>query len=165
VVHCPASNLKLASGLAPVTRLQARGINVALGSDGAASNNRLDVLAEMRLASLVAKIATGDAAALPAATALRMATLGGATALGLDATIGSLRLGKQADTIAVNLGAFPQLPCYDPLSHLVHVAGRDQVSDVWVGGERVVHTGTLTTLDAADLAARARMWQERLQAG
>jgi 5-methylthioadenosine/S-adenosylhomocysteine deaminase len=165
VVHCPASNLKLASGLAPVTRLQARGINVALGSDGAASNNRLDVLAEMRLASLVAKIATGDAAALPAATALRMATLGGATALGLDAAIGSLRLGKQADAIAVNLGAFPQLPCYDPLSHLVHVAGRDQVSDVWVGGERVVHTGTLTTLDAADLAARARMWQERLQAG
>ncbi len=165
VVHCPASNLKLASGLAPVIRLQARGINVALGSDGAASNNRLDVLAEMRLAALIAKFATGDAAALPAAAALRMATLGGATALGLDAAIGSLRVGKQADAVAVNLGAFQHLPCYDPLSHLVHVAGRDQVSDVWVGGERVVHTGALTTLDAADLAARARMWQERLQAG
>ena len=164
VVHCPTSNLKLASGLAPVTRLQARGINVALGSDGAASNNRLDVLAEMRLASLIAKVANADAAALPAATALRMATLGGATALGLDAQIGSLRPGKQADICAVNLGAFQHLPCYDPLSHLVHVAGRDQVSDVWVAGQRLVRAGALATLDAAELGARARLWQDRLQA-
>jgi 5-methylthioadenosine/S-adenosylhomocysteine deaminase len=163
VVHCPTSNLKLASGLAPVTRLQARGINVALGSDGAASNNRLDLLAEMRLASLIAKLVNADAAALPAATALRMATLGGATALGLDAHIGSLRPGKQADTCAVNLGAFQHLPCYDPLSHLVHVAGRDQVSDVWVAGQRLVRGGALATLDAAELSARARLWQDRLQ--
>jgi 5-methylthioadenosine/S-adenosylhomocysteine deaminase len=162
VVHCPTSNLKLASGLAPVTRLQARGINVALGSDGAASNNRLDLLAEMRLASLVAKVAESDAAALPAATALRMATLGGATALGLDAEIGSLRPGKQADAFSVNLAAFQHLPCYDPLSHLVHVAGRDQVSDVWVAGQRLVQTGSLATLDAAELSARARLWQDRL---
>jgi 5-methylthioadenosine/S-adenosylhomocysteine deaminase len=165
VVHCPASNLKLASGLAPVVRLQAGGINVALGSDGAASNNRLDVLAEMRLASLVAKVATGDAAALPAASALRMATLGGAAALGLEAQIGSLQPGKQADAIAVNLAAFQHSPCYDPLSHLVHVTGRDQVSDVWIAGQRLVKSGSLTGLDAADLAARARLWQERLQAG
>jgi len=164
VVHCPASNLKLASGLAPVVRLQAGGINVALGSDGAASNNRLDVFAEMRLASLVAKVATGDAAALPAATALRMATLGGATALGLEAQIGSLQPGKQADAIAVNLAAFQHSPCYDPLSHLVHVTGRDQVSDVWIAGEQLVKSASLTTLDATDLAARARLWQERLQA-
>jgi len=163
VVHCPASNLKLASGLAPVVRLQACGVNVALGSDGAASNNRLDVLAEMRLASLVAKIATGDAAALPAASALRMATLGGAMALGLEAQLGSLQPGKQADVVGVNLGAFQHLPCYDPLSHLVHVAGRDQVSDVWIAGERLVKSGTLAALDEADLAARARQWQERLQ--
>ena len=163
VVHCPTSNLKLASGLAPVTRLQARGINVALGSDGAASNNRLDLLAEMRLASLVAKVAESDAAALPAATALRMATLGGATALGLDAEIGSLRPGKQADAFSVNLAAFQHLPCYDPLSHLVHVAGRDQVSDVWVAGQRLVQAGSLATLDAAELSARARLWQDRLQ--
>ncbi len=165
VVHCPASNLKLASGLAPVVRLQAGGINVALGSDGAASNNRLDVLAEMRLASLVAKVATGDAAALPAATALRMATLGGAAALGLEAQIGSLQPGKQADAIAVNLAAFQHSPCYDPLSHLVHVTGRDQVSDVWIAGQRLVKSGSLTALDASDLAARARLWQQRLQAG
>ncbi len=165
VVHCPTSNLKLASGLAPVLRLQARGINVALGSDGAASNNRLDLLAEMRLASLLAKVTSGDAAALPAATALHMATLGGAVALGLEAEIGSLQPGKQADAISVDLAAFQHLPCYDPLSHVVHVAGRDQVSDVWIGGQRLVKAGLLTTLDAADLAARARLWQDRLQSG
>jgi 5-methylthioadenosine/S-adenosylhomocysteine deaminase len=165
VVHCPTSNLKLASGLAPVVRLQARGINVALGSDGAASNNRLDLLAEMRLASLLAKVTTGDAAALPAATALHMATLGGAVALGLEAEIGSLQPGKQADAISVDLAAFQHLPCYDPLSHVVHVAGRDQVSDVWIAGQRLVKAGLLTTLDAADLAARARLWQGRLRSG
>jgi len=163
VVHCPTSNLKLASGIAPVARLQERGINVAVGSDGAASNNRLDVLAEARLASLIAKAATGDAAAVPAATALRMATLNGAAALGLDAEIGSLRPGKQADAIAVNLAAFQHAPVYDPISHLVHVAGRDQVSDVWIAGKRVLSDGTLATLDATDLAARARLWQDRLR--
>jgi 5-methylthioadenosine/S-adenosylhomocysteine deaminase len=165
VVHCPTSNLKLASGLAPVARLQARGINVALGSDSAASNNRLDLFAEMRLASLLAKVVSGDAAAVPAATALRMATLAGAAALGLDAQIGSLRPGKQADAITVNLAAFSHLPCYDPLSHLVHVAGRDQVTDVWVAGQRLVQAGALATLDAADLGARARLWQDRLRSG
>src|SRR5262249_1347772 len=111
VVHCRASNLKLASGIAPVARLRGRGINVALGTDGAASNNRLDILGEARLAALLAKVATGDAAALPAGTALRMATLDGAAALGLDADIGSLQAGKQADAIAVSLGAFQHAPC------------------------------------------------------
>lgn len=165
VVHCPTSNLKLASGIAPVLRLRQRGINVALGSDGAASNNRLDILAEARLASLLAKVANSDPATLPAATALRMATLDGAVALGLDAEIGSLKPGKQADAIAVDLGAFQHSPCYSPLSHLVHVAGRDQVSDVWIAGQRVVNAGSLATLDATDLAARAKAWQERLQTG
>lgn len=165
VVHCPTSNLKLASGIAPVQRLQARGVNVALGSDGAASNNRLDILAEARLASLVAKVASGEPAAIPAATALRMATLDGAAALGLEAEIGSLKPGKQADAIAIDLGAFQHSPCYAPISHLVHVAGRDQVSDVWIAGRRLVNAGSLTTLDAADLAGRARAWQDRLQAG
>jgi 5-methylthioadenosine/S-adenosylhomocysteine deaminase len=163
IVHCPASNLKLASGIAPVARLRARGVNVALGTDGAASNNRLDLLAEARLASLVEKVITGNAAALPAAAALRMATLDGAAALGLDAQIGSLAPGKQADAIAVDLGGFAQMPCYDPASHLLNVAGRDQVSDVWIAGERVVAGGIPTTLDAAELAALARLWQDRLQ--
>lgn len=163
VVHCPASNLKLASGVAPVTQLKARGINVALGSDGAASNNRLDVLAEARLASLIAKMATADAAALPASVALRMATLDGAAALGLDAEIGSLAPGKQADAVAVDLGSFEQLPCYDPVSQLLHVAGRERVSDVWIAGERLVAQGALVRLDTSELAALARLWQDRLQ--
>jgi 5-methylthioadenosine/S-adenosylhomocysteine deaminase len=164
VVHCPTSNLKLASGIAPVAQLRQRGVNVALGTDGAASNNRLDVLGEARLAALLAKVSTGDAAGLPAAVALRMATLDGAQALGLDASIGSLEPGKQADAFAVDLGAFEHAPCYDPISHLVHVAGRDQVSDVWVGGERVVRDQALASLDAAELSALARVWQERLAA-
>jgi 5-methylthioadenosine/S-adenosylhomocysteine deaminase len=163
VVHCPTSNLKLASGIAPVARLRARGVNVALGTDGAASNNRLDVFGEARLAALVAKVSGDDAAALPAGMALRMATLDGAAALGLDREIGSLVPGKQADAVAVNLGAFEHAPCYDPVSHLVHVAGRDQVSDVWVAGEPRVRTGALVALDPMDLAARARLWQGRMQ--
>ena len=162
VVHCPVSNLKLASGIAPVARLQARGVNVALGTDGAASNNRLDILGEARLAALLAKIATGNAAALPAYVVLRMATLGGAIALGLEAEIGSLEGGKQADAVAIDLGAFEHAPCYDPISHVVHVAGRDQVTDVWVAGERIVNDGALASLDPAELAVLARTWQERL---
>ena len=162
VVHCPASNLKLASGIAPVERLRARGVNVALGTDGAASNNRLDIFGEARLAALLAKAATGDAAALPANVALRMATLDGARALGLEREIGSLEPGKHADVVAIDLGAFEHAPCYDPISHLVHVVGRDQVTDVWVAGERSVRDGALTSLDPAELAGLARTWQERL---
>jgi 5-methylthioadenosine/S-adenosylhomocysteine deaminase len=162
VVHCPVSNLKLASGIAPVARLHERGINVALGTDGAASNNRRDILGEARLAALLAKVASGDAAVLPAHAVLRMATLGGAIALGLDADIGSLEGGKQADAVAIDLGAFEHAPCYDPISHVVHVAGRDQVTDVWVRGERMVRDGALVSLDPAELAVLARAWQERL---
>ncbi|HTI45783.1 MAG TPA: TRZ/ATZ family hydrolase [Casimicrobiaceae bacterium] len=163
VVHCPASNMKLASGIAPVTALRARGINVALGTDGAASNNRLDVLGEMRLASLIAKAATGDAAALPAAEVLHMATLGGARALGLGDTTGSLVPGKQADIAAIDLSGVQALPVYDPVSHIVHVAERADVSHVWVAGAPVVADRALLALDVAALAARARAWQAKLR--
>jgi 5-methylthioadenosine/S-adenosylhomocysteine deaminase len=162
VVHCPASNMKLASGVAPVTRLLARGINVALGTDGAASNNRLDLFAEMRLASLLAKVSAGDAAAVPAATALRMATLGGAAAIGMDTRIGSLAAGKAADAVAVDLGGLDALPVYDPVSHLVNVAGRADVTDVWIAGAHVVRGRALTTLDTSAQNARAVVWQQRL---
>jgi 5-methylthioadenosine/S-adenosylhomocysteine deaminase len=162
VVHCPTSNMKLASGIAPVTAMLAHEINVALGTDGAASNNRLDLFAEMRLASLLAKVATGDAAALPAATALRMATLGGAAAVGMDARIGSLVAGKAADAVAVDLGGLNAMPVYDPVSHLVNVAGRNDVTDVWIGGERVVDARKLTTIDESAQAARTAAWQQRL---
>jgi 5-methylthioadenosine/S-adenosylhomocysteine deaminase len=162
VVHCPASNMKLASGIAPVAALLERGVNVAIGTDGAASNNRLDMFAELRLASLLAKVASGDAGAVPAATALRMATLGGAKALSLDAVVGSLQAGKQADVIAVDVGALDDAPLYDPASHLVHVVGRERVTDVWVAGERVVQDRKLAMVDEAALAARAKLWQQRL---
>ncbi|MBS0326835.1 MAG: TRZ/ATZ family hydrolase [Proteobacteria bacterium] len=163
VVHCPASNMKLASGIAPVAAMLDRGVNVALGTDGAASNNRLDVFSEMRLAGLLAKVVAGDASALPAAALLRMATLGGARALGLEGSIGSLAGGKAADAVAVRLGDLETLPVFDPRSHLVHAAGREHVSDVWVAGRRVVEHGALITLDRGAVAARARSWQSRLR--
>jgi len=162
VVHCPGSNMKLASGAAPVAKYLARNVNVALGTDGAASNNRLDLFEEMRLASLLAKVTSGDAASVPAATALRMATLNGAIALGLDADIGSLRVGKAADLTAVRIGDVETLPMYDPVSHLVNAVSREHVSDVWIGGARLLESRQLQGVDSAALASRARAWQQRL---
>ena len=162
VVHCPASNMKLASGVAPVAAFLARQVNVALGTDGAASNNRLDMFSEMRLASLLAKVTTGDASALPAARVLRMATLGGAAALGLDQQVGSLEAGKQADVVAVRLADVETIPMYDPVSHLVHAAGRELVTDVWVSGTRVLDDRMLVGIDVPALASRTHAWQQRL---
>ena len=139
VVHCPQSNLKLASGLCPAAKLLKAGVNLALGTDGAASNNDLDMLGEMQSAALLAKGVAGDAAALPAETVLRMATLNGARALGLDKEIGSLSPGKWADITAVDLSGPETQPVHDPLSALVYSADRRQVSDVWVAGKRLLH--------------------------
>jgi 5-methylthioadenosine/S-adenosylhomocysteine deaminase len=163
VAHCPSSNLKLASGFAPVARYLEAGVNVGLGTDGAASNNRLDLLEEMRLAALLAKAVSGRADALPAHVAVRMATLDAARALGLDARIGSLLPGKQADLVALNLSTLPMSPCYDPVSHLVYCASRHDVSDVWIGGRRVVESRRCTTLNEQELVARASHWRERLK--
>jgi 5-methylthioadenosine/S-adenosylhomocysteine deaminase len=163
VAHCPTSNMKLGSGIAPVSALLAQGVNLALGTDGAASNNRLDLFAEMRLTTLLAKVATGNPAAMPAQATLRAATLGGAEALGLDARIGSLVPGKQADFVAVDLAGVNAVPCYDPVSHLLYAVGREAVTDVWVGGTRVVDGRILVTADEHAIVARARLWQERLQ--
>lgn len=134
VVHCPRSNLKLASGIAPVTALLRAGVCVALGSDGAASNNRLDVLAEAGCAALLAKGQSGDATALPAWQALECATINGAQALGMAARIGSLEPGKDADLAAIDLSSIENQPCYDPVSQLVYSAGRECVTHVWVAG-------------------------------
>ena len=160
--HCPVSNLKLASGIAPLAQWIAAGINVGLGTDGAASNNRLDMLNEMRIAALLAKGSSGDATALPAHQALAMATLRGAQALGLEQEIGSLKIGKAADLIAIKLDAIETAPCYDVASHLVYTAGREQVSDVWVAGKRLLDQRTLTTLDLQSIRARAAHWQNTL---
>ena len=154
--------MKLASGIAPVGRLVEAGINVALGTDGAASNNRLDILSEMRLASLLAKVSTGDAAALPAATVLAMATLHGARALGFDDVTGSLLPGKDADIAVVDLGGVTAQPVFDPVSHLVNVAERADVRDVWARGRRMVEDGALVALDVNAILSRARVWQQRL---
>jgi 5-methylthioadenosine/S-adenosylhomocysteine deaminase len=163
IVHCPVSNMKLGSGIAPIPALLAHGVNVAIGTDGAASNNRQDGWSEMRIAALLAKVGSGDPAVWPAQKVLESATLGGARALGLDARVGSLVPGKSADMVAVDLAATSSLPCYDPLSHLVHVAGRESVTDVWIDGERVVEDRRLLNVAEADIAARARAWQERLR--
>ena len=162
VVHCPESNLKLASGFCPVQALLEAGVNVALGTDGTASNNDLDLLGEMRTAALLAKGVSGDAAALPAHTALRMATLNGARALGLGEITGSLEPGKSADITAVDLGEPETLPLYDPASHLVYAAARHQVSDVWVAGRPLLRDRQLTTLDLSDLRRRVADWQHRI---
>jgi 5-methylthioadenosine/S-adenosylhomocysteine deaminase len=138
VAHCPASNLKLASGVAPVAALLREGVGLAFGTDGAASNNRLDLLDEMRLAALLAKGAASDAAVLPAWQALECATMGAAHALGLGGRIGSIEPGKQADLIAIDLSAVETQPCFDVASQLVYCAGREQVQHAWVGGRQVL---------------------------
>ena len=163
VAHCPSSNLKLASGIAAPARLLQAGVNVGLGTDGAASNNRLDVFTEMRLAALLAKGSTDDPTALPAHTALEMATVRAARALGIDDRVGTLAPGKCADMTAVNLDALELQPCYDPLSHLVYAAGREHVSHVWVNGELLVEHGRLTRLDSDELASKAAYWREKIR--
>jgi len=163
VVHCPESNLKLASGFCPVNKLLKAGINVALGTDGAASNNDLDMFAEMRTAALLAKAVAQDASALPAGLALRMATLNGARALGVEEETGSLLPGKAADITAVNLGTIQTQPLYHPISQLVYASGRHQVSDVWVAGRHLVKAGGLTTLDEQEILSKAQAWQRKIR--
>ncbi|HEC16377.1 MAG TPA: TRZ/ATZ family hydrolase [Sedimenticola sp.] len=162
VVHCPESNLKLASGFCPVNKLVEAGVNVAIGTDGAASNNDLDMFSEVRTAALLAKGVAQDASAMPAATALRMATLNGAIALGLADETGSLEPGKAADITAVDLGQVETQPVYHPISQLVYATGRDKVTDVWVAGKQVVHGSELTTLDRQEILRRAREWRDRI---
>lgn len=162
LVHCPVSNLKLGSGVARLADWLAAGIPVGLGSDSVVSNNRHDLWAEMRTAALLAKGVSGDAAVVPARQVLHAATLGGATALGLADDIGSLEPGKAADLIAVDLSGTDQQPLYDLASHLVYCAGREQVSDVWVAGERRVAAGCLQTGDEVELRALAADWRLRI---
>jgi 5-methylthioadenosine/S-adenosylhomocysteine deaminase len=163
VAHCPSSNLKLASGIAPITELSAKGVNIGLGTDGAASNNRLDLFQEMRLAALLAKEQGGRADAINAHRVLYMATLGGARALGLDACIGSISRGKAADLCAVRLDDIALVPCYDPVSHLSYAVGREHVSDVWVGGRMRVENGQLIENNETELIKLALLWQNKIR--
>ncbi|WP_080902129.1 TRZ/ATZ family hydrolase [Stutzerimonas stutzeri] len=162
VIHCPESNLKLASGFCPVERLWEAGINVAVGTDGAASNNDLDLLGETRTAALLAKAVAGSAKALDAHRALRMATLNGARALGIDEHTGSLEIGKFADLVALDLSGLAQQPVYDPVSQLIYSTSRDTVRHVWVGGKQLLESGRLTRMDEQQVIANARQWGERI---
>jgi len=163
VVHCPRSNLKLASGACPVAALLGAGVTVALGTDGAASNNRLDLWAELQTAALLGKLVAADATAVPAGTALAMATINGARALNLADEIGSLVAGKAADMICVDLGDIALQPVLDPLSQLVYSASRHDVTDVWVAGEHLVASRELVRLDLDSIGAAAKRWGQRLR--
>ncbi|MBH3341934.1 TRZ/ATZ family hydrolase [Pseudomonas mendocina] len=162
IVHCPESNLKLASGFCPVERLWQAGVNIAIGTDGAASNNDLDLLGETRTAALLAKAVAGSATALNAHSALRMATLNGARALGLDTQTGSLELDKLADIVAFDLSGLAQQPIYDPVSQLIYASGRDCVKHLWVGGKQLLEDGRLTRMDEGELITKAREWGARI---
>jgi 5-methylthioadenosine/S-adenosylhomocysteine deaminase len=162
IAHCPESNLKLASGFCPVDKLMRAGVNVSLGTDGAASNNDLDMFSEMRTAAILAKACSGDAQALPAYKALQMATINGAKALGLDHLTGTLEAGKRADVIAIKLDELNTQPVHNPVSQLVYSTKSSQVKYVWVNGKLLLDKGELTTLDKETLLQMARTWQQKL---
>lgn len=162
VVHCPESNLKLASGFCPISRLSAAKVPLAIGTDGAASNNDLDMFSETKTAALLAKGVSQDASSIPAIEALTMATLGGAKALGLDEVTGSLKVGKAADIQAVDLNVLSSQPVFDPISHLVYCVKSTQVSHVWVNGRCLLKDGELITLSESHLIYQARAWAEKI---
>ncbi|GAA5525360.1 5-methylthioadenosine/S-adenosylhomocysteine deaminase [Microbulbifer aestuariivivens] len=162
VAHCPRSNMKLASGFCPTSKLLDNGINVALGTDGAASNNGLDMFTEANTAALLAKAVSGRADALPAQQALAMATIHGARALGIEDRTGSLEPGKQADLTALNLARLEQQPLHDPISQLVYTGGGHLVTDTWVAGRQLLANGQLTTINEAELLQRVRDWRARI---
>ena len=162
VVHCPESNLKLASGFCPVARLQAAGVNLAIGTDGAASNNDLDMFGELRTAALLATAVASDPTALDAASALRAATLGSARAMGLEAQVGSIEVGKQADLACIDLDPIETQPLFNVLSQLAYATGRHQVSDVWIAGRAKLRDRVLVDMDQDALAANARRWRARI---
>ena len=164
VVHCPESNLKLASGFCPTGKLQRAGVNLAIGTDGCASNNDLDMFGETRTAALLAKAVAQDASALDAASALHVATLGGARALGFEAAIGSIEPGKQADLVCIDLDHIETQPLHHVISQLIYAAGRHQVSDVWIAGRSKLRARELVDIDTAALIANAKQWRTRIAA-
>lgn len=162
VLHCPQSNLKLASGHCPVSGLQAAGVNVSIGTDGAASNNNLDLLSEVHTAALLAKGLSGDSRVVDAFSALEMITINGAKALGLEREIGSLEVGKQADVAALDLNAPETQPVHNVISQVIYSASSRQFTDVWVAGHRLMKDGTLTTLDLENILESAEVWRIRM---
>ena len=163
IIHCPESNLKLASGFCPVEKCLKAGINVALGTDSAASNNNLDMFGEMRTAALLAKGVAQNACAVPAMEAIKMATINGAKALGIEDEVGSLSIGKMADVIAIDMDCLEVQPLFDPVSQIVYASDRHQVTDVWVAGKQLLKQRNLTTINIDDLKGRVVEWQKLLK--
>jgi 5-methylthioadenosine/S-adenosylhomocysteine deaminase len=163
VIHCPRSNMKLASGLSPIQKLRELGIQTGLGTDSAASNNCLNMINEMTQAALLAKVTSMNAEALSSEQALRIATIDSAKALGLDKKIGSLEVGKQADIAAVDLSNITQQPVYSPLSALIYSDSSKNVSNVWVNGKRLLNNGLLTTIDDTEVLRNSQQWQKKLK--
>jgi 5-methylthioadenosine/S-adenosylhomocysteine deaminase len=163
IIHCPESNLKLASGFCPVQQLQLAGINVALGTDGSASNNDLNMLGEMRSAALTGKGLTNDPCALSAMTVLKMATINGARAMDISDTCGSITPGKSADIVAIDLNTIESLPVYDPISQIVYASDRNQITDVWVAGKQLLQNRALTTLDINQIKHSAQLWKDKIK--
>lgn len=163
IVHCPESNMKLVSGACPVVKLMELGINVALGTDGAASNNDLDMIGEMRSAAFLGKVTANDPKALSAETALKMATINGAKALKIDHLTGSLEPGKAADFIAIDLNHIETQPVYHPISQIVYATPRSQITDVWVGDKQLLKNRQLTTIDAKEVIAKAQAWRNKIK--
>jgi 5-methylthioadenosine/S-adenosylhomocysteine deaminase len=164
VVHCPESNLKLASGFCPACALQAAGVNLAIGTDGCASNNDLDMVGETRTAALLAKAVANDAAGFDAHDALRAATLGGARAIGFDHLVGSIEPGKRADLACVDLSALETQPLHNVVSQLIYATGRHQVGDVWIDGVARLRARELVGIDLEGVLANARQWRARIGA-
>ncbi|MBC8212072.1 MAG: TRZ/ATZ family hydrolase [Gammaproteobacteria bacterium] len=162
IVHCPESNLKLASGFCPLDALQQLNINTCLGTDGAASNNDLDMFGEMRSAALLAKGVSGNASSCNAEQAIRMATINGARALGMADRIGSLEAGKKADIIAVDFSQLNTQPVYDPVAQLVYAANSLQVSHVWIDGVNKLSDYQLSDIDAVEIITTAQQWQHKI---
>jgi len=163
VIHCPESNLKLASGFCPIEKLSTAGINVALGTEGAASNNDLNIVGEMRSAALLGKAVAEDASACSAEQVLAMATINAAKALGWDQQIGSLEIGKQADIAAFDLSGLEATPLYNPVSWLVYAASGREVSHLWVAGRALLQDGELQTLDRQHIALRTDYWAKKIR--
>ncbi|MDP3561471.1 MAG: TRZ/ATZ family hydrolase [Legionellaceae bacterium] len=163
IIHCPESNMKLASGICPVEKLQSLGVNVALGTDSVASNNDLDMISEMRTATFLSKVSTMSPVSLNADETLALATLNGAKALGIDHMVGSLSKGKTADFIAIHLDEIETLPIYDPVIQLVYSCGRQQVSDVWVAGKQLMKNRELLTLNEREIVEKARFWGQKIR--
>ncbi len=162
VVHCPESNLKLASGFCPVCALQRAGVTLAIGTDGCASNNDLDMFGEIRTAALLAKTVADDAAGFSAHEALRAATLGGARAMGFDHLVGSIEPGKQADLACIDLSQLETQPLHNVVSQLIYASGRHQVSDVWIAGAQKLRQRELLGIDLDGVLANARQWRTRI---